>query len=344
MSAVEVASAAPGEPTAPASTETISTPWAAVRVRSPVDASVFEQLRPFASRGGGSTDAGPPVVATVRVGRLGECGVVGPEGSAGEPLVLHQGHRGSICRRRSDHLVFNHSRGVHYHVEAGSPPTVTCCVAEGRAEVDVLQIVRGILVGAGLRRLVPLHGAVVATASGDGVLLAGGKYTGKTSFTLGLLTLPESAGAALVCNDKALLDLETLRVYGLPYAITMHEGTLGMLPELAGLSRRRESGKSLFWPAEVAAALGFRLFPSVVLREQWWCSLDLHRLGTVMRSAPPPSESPSALAGFSSNLLPVWLLELLGDWAPRAPIDAVDVPASRLEGNPWRSWLPRPIG
>jgi hypothetical protein len=328
-------------------TETISMPWAAVRVTSPVDTSVFELLRPFARReedGSGAADSRCPLVANVCVAALEDCADGVEAGPEGEPLLLHQGHRGSIRKLDSGHLVVNRSRGVHYHVEPGSPPAVTCCVVGGRPEVDVLQIVRGLLVGAGAELLAPLHGAVLSTANGDGILVAGEKGAGKTSFALGLLSGPGRDGAGLVSNDKVLIDTESLRAYGLPYAIAICDGTLGALPELAGLPRRRESGKSLFWPVEIAAALGFRLVPSVVLREQWWCGLDLSRLGVVLRSAPPPDQEPSALAKFTSNLLPVWLLQLLGSWAPRPPVNVVDVPASRVEGNPWRSWLPRPVG
>lgn len=328
-------------------TETISMPWAAVRVTGSVGTSVFELLRPFARREVGPPGAAgsrQPVLAEVRVACLEDCENRAEAGQEGRPVVLHQGQRGSIRELPHGHLVVNRSRGVHYHVEPGCPPAVTCCVAGGRPEVDVLQIVRGLLVGAGAERLAPLHGAVLSTANGDGILLAGDKGAGKTSFALGLLSGPGCDGAALVSNDKVLIDTESRRAYGLPYAIAVCEGTLGELPELAALPWRWEGGKSLFWPGEVAAALGFRLVPSVVLREQWWCGLDLSRPGTVLRSAPPPDEEPSALEKFTSNLLPVWLLELLGNWKPRAPVRMVDVPASRVEGNPWRRWLARPTG
>ena len=331
-------------------TGTISMPWAAVNVAGAIDASAFEPLQPYASwveerSASGADGSGPPVVATVRFERLERCmGTEDAEGPGGEPVVLHQKHRGTIHKSDFGHLVINHSCGVHYHLELGSPPSVTCCVAGGRPGVDALQIVRGLLVGVGVgtEGLAPLHGAVLSTEGGDGVLLAGGKNAGKTSFALGLLALAGREGVALVSNDKVLLDARTLRAYGLPYAITMHDGTLSQLPALAGRPRRSEGGKSLFWPADVAAAMEFRLLPSVVLREQWWCELDLSRLGAVLRSAPPPDNEGDTLSKFTSNLLPVWLLELFGLWTPRAPVREIDLPASRVAGNPWRSWLPRP--
>jgi hypothetical protein len=318
-------------------------PWAAVRIGGAPAAALAERLRPFAGReeGGRAAAARRPLVAEIRVAPLEDCEGAGP-GGAGKPVVLHQGQRGSVHDLPSGRLVVNHSRRVHYHVESGLPPTVTCCVPGGRPGIDLFQIVRGLLVGAGAERLAPLHGAVLSTANGDGILLAGEKGAGKTSFALGLLAGSAGEGAGLVGNDKALVDTATGRAHGLPYAIAICDGTLGRLPELRALPRRREDGKSLFWPAEVAAALGFPLVPSVVLREQWWCGLDLSRPGTVLRSAAVPDAEPSALAKFSTNLLPVWLFELLGAWSPKPPLGELDLPAARVEGNPWRRWLPRP--
>lgn len=323
-------------------TETVAMPWAAVRVASAAGVPGLARLRPYARRltEDERSEAGR-IVATVRVGAVEECG---GELDGGEPIVLHQELPGSIRREGDGYVVVNHSRGTHYHVETGDPPSVTCCVGAGQDDADLLEIVRGLLVGAGLRRLAPLRGAAIGTGEGVGVLIAGGPRAGKTCFSLGLLTRAGAEGAALVGDDRLLFDAETRRAYGLPFAISIDAQALPALPALAALPQRREGDRRLFWPAELASALGIRLLPSVVLGEQWWCGLDFSRLGTALRPAPPPSEEPSALSRFSARLLPVWLLELLGEWSPRSPVGAVDLPAARVEGNPWRAWLTRPPG
>jgi hypothetical protein len=324
-------------------------PWAAVRVVSSTETSLLDLLAPFAWRQEGgveeAVDRPSPIVATFRFEELERCASTDEATAWGDaPISLHQGHRGSISALEAGHIVVNHSCGVHYHVEGGDTPTVTCCVAGGRPGIDALQVVRGLLVAAGMRReaLVPLHGAVLSVGDGHGVVLTGPKNAGKTSFALGLLSRLGRDGAALVSNDKVLLDTETLRAYGLPYAIAMHAGTLAQLPALAHLPVRRAGGKSLFWPPDVAAALGFGVRASVVLREQWCCDLEIARAETVLRPGPALGSECDSLAEFSSNLLPIWLLNLLGQGAPVLPIKAVGIPTYRVEGNPWRSWSPHP--
>jgi hypothetical protein len=329
---------------APTETWTVRAPWASLRLLGPVPALLPDRLAPFVLRREEEGDrlASPPL-ATIRFEPLDRCASAGLAGGpGGAPLALHQGQRGTLLRTGSGHLVINHSRRVHYHVESGAVPVVRLCLSGGRPGIDAFQVLRGLLVGAGMRaeRLVPLHGAVLSLG-GHGVLLGGGRNAGKTSFALGLL----SRGArdvALVANDKVLLDTATLRAHGLPYAIAMQAGTLARLPALAGLPRRRVGARELFWPADVAAALGVGLRASVELKEQWWCDLDLTRGAAVLQPGPQDRSRFDPLAEFSSNLLPVWLLELLGLGAPAPSAAAVDVPVYRLGGNPWRSWSPHP--
>ena len=333
----------PAVVSAPTEAWTVRAPWASLRLLGPAPAPLLDRLAPFSWHGdvGGRRAHAP--LATIRFEPLDGCASTAlATDPGGAPLTLHQGQRGTIFEAGSGHLVVNHTRRVHYHVESGEVPTVRLCLGGGRPGIDAFQVIRGLLVGAGMRtgRLVPMHGAVLSLG-GHGVLLAGGKDAGKTSFTLGLLSRG-AKDAALVANDKLLLDTVTLRAHGLPYAIAMQPGTLAQLPGLAGLPRRRVGERALFWPADVAAALGAGHRASVELKEQWWCGLDLARDGAALRPGGQCGRRFDPLAEFSSNLLPVWLLELLGLWAPEASPVVVDVPVYRLEGNPWRSWSPHP--
>jgi hypothetical protein len=105
------------------------------------------------------------------------------------------------------------------------------------ARVGLLRVVREV---ATLRALaapgmLDLHAAAFATR-GCAVLLVGGKRAGKTTLLAHVLT---SGQAALLANDRLLVDCNSLRATGVPTIVPVREDTERRFPALArGLPRR----------------------------------------------------------------------------------------------------------
>jgi HAD superfamily hydrolase (TIGR01549 family) len=285
--------------------------------------------------------------ARVRVGWRPLAGCrTGPAAGPTRPVELHQGHRG---RAGDDRLVHNDTLGLHYHVVAGVRPDVVICGRDEPAHrLDLIQVVRGLVLGAaradGWR---PAHAAALEI-DGRGVLLVGPKAAGKTSFALAALRAdPERV--ALVTNDKGLFDpADGATVAGLPFAAAVAPGTLGALPGLARPGDRWSAGKLLLWPVELADRLGIALSRATRVDEVWWCGLDL-AAGDVTSTPLLAAERAGAIRDvldFSYRMSPVWLWDRLG-W-PAVPADrSSTVPAAladadwyRVTGNPWTGWNP----
>lgn len=203
--------------------------------------------------------------------------------------------------------------------------------------VALVQTVRGILADRILRTTGSLHAAVVRVA-GRGLLLAGPKGAGKTSFTSAVLRAAE--GSELVTNDKGFLLDDA--VHGLPFAVLVGEEGLRRTPELSAVPHRPAGEKVAVWPRDFAAAFGRRVSTSTTADIGIWCDarfdndhlaitrLDLGALG---------DRVDSALAAFSPAMLP---LHLVDDLHRDMPARAAAARSSwrsltwyHARGNPW---------
>lgn len=261
-------------------------------------------------------------------------------GAVGKAVTLHQKHPGIRIDAAGQTTVVNPAVGSHYHLDSATARNLRICAGDtDPALVDSLQILRGLLLGMEMRAgKSPLHGAVLEH-NGRGILLAGPKGAGKTSFTVGALR--NLAGCRYVTNDKSVVD-DRLRAHALPYSAAVAPGTLSAAPELADGEGRWSDGKLMIWPAAFAARLDCQVTAAVRIDEVWLCSIDLDA-ASVRIEARPGAEVAArgleAMTAFSHAMSPLWLFDLLG-WTPRTGVPAglLGLPWKIVTGNPWGSW------
>ncbi len=209
--------------------------------------------------------------------------------------------------------------------------------ARAAHRLALAQTVRGILADRILRTTGSIHAAVVRVA-GRGLVLAGPKGAGKTSFTSAVLRAAE--GSELVTNDKGFLFDDA--VHGLPFAVLVGEEGLRRTPELSAVPRRRAGEKVAVWPSDFAAAFGRRVSTSTTVDVGVWCDarfdtdhlaitpLDMRALG---------DRVDAALGAFSPAMLPLHLVDdLHRDLPPRAaaaPSSWRSLTWYHARGNPW---------
>lgn len=217
---------------------------------------------------------------------------------------------------------------VHVHAD----------LAQASHRLAVLQLVRGLLVDRLLRSATPLHAAAVST-SGVGVVLAGAKGAGKTSFTTALLRA--SPSGHLVTNDKGVV-VDGV-VHGLPFAVLIGEEGLRRTPELRSQGHRQAADKSALWPSQFAAAFGHGLAASVRPTIGIWCDAQFDTQGLTLRRMGRQevgAEVESALTAFSTAMVPTHVADSLHrDLPPRGGIPLPECWRSmtwfHARGNPW---------
>jgi hypothetical protein len=101
-----------------------------------------------------------------------------------------------------------------------------------RARIGLMRVVRELLVTAAQRASphLDLHAAAFASPAGA-VLLVGPKQTGKTTLLVHML---RTAGAALVANDRVIVDVEPTPplASGVPTLVSVRDPTLALFPDL----------------------------------------------------------------------------------------------------------------
>lgn len=141
-------------------------------------------------------------------------------------IELHCGHNGYLFTSKNRNIVFIPDMQVSY--------VVTKCngnikiayyykTYNENIQIDVIRVLRGLLIGMSFnQRNVMFHAAAVSNED-ESYLFIGNKGSGKTSFMVSFLK--EIHGSSFISNDKVLLSLiddqETVRVYGLPYVISV---------------------------------------------------------------------------------------------------------------------------
>ena len=258
----------------------------------------------------------------------------------GIPVALHGLEPGRAWMRPGEVDTVNLHSGTHFHLKYDPIPSLLIChnPQDPSHVLEVLQVVRGLLLGALTSAgVVPIHGAV-CIINDVGVLLVGEKGAGKTSFLLSALrSFPKST---FVTNDKAIvLREESLTLFGLPYAVGIGKGTLEAVPELRGHDERWEADKLMLWPYALGERLSCALSETTRVRQVWICSLDLRADDITITPIADQQEQPAtvSISAFSDVMNPTWLLRILHWPEPQLPaITGDSITWFRVAGNPWR--------
>jgi hypothetical protein len=261
------------------------------------------------------------------------------------PLTLHCDAAGTLVKTPHQTIVLSPELHTAYIVDR-SEHTITyvCKKFSHSASLDLLQLVRGVLVGLAQNNGMKVHMSVTASKD-DAIAFVGGKNAGKTSFMLAFLK--QIGGSSFIANDKALLrsNNRTVTVWGLPYAVSIGFGALDCCDEIPVNSKTRIiEDKAYFWPSEIAEYLNRSIVTSQDISTIVQVHIDPADSNLRFCEVAPPERKrivSEEVITFSDKVDPHWLLHLLDITFVQEDLTDLLVQKQwyRLQGNPWNGTL-----
>lgn len=256
----------------------------------------------------------------------------------GTEIELHGRLAGILIHDEDTGLVWNLGEDASYrcrHAGSARELVITYDSPTIAAALDCARIVRGLMT-----RLAEMRGArrvhmACLVRDGRGVAVVGPTGSGKTTFLL--QSLRSGAGDSFVTNDKAMLVERgrELVVFGVPYAVSIGDGTLSVCAPLSRERGRRINGETYLWPTQIASALGCSLLDRTVVVAMICVGLDPASEGASLVRM-DVEECRADIDTFTEAMHPHWLDQLIGTTpaASGAPDAIKEIPCWELRGNP----------